>query len=107
MPTSSPLSVLLLPTLLLPAVRLSAQTTTPPTDTFRAGLKSFSIPAPSADLVEPGSDYRVLLEPLVANTNRLVAGFVTSDELNALRSSAGAQLKRYALVQVPRRRRIH
>jgi hypothetical protein len=103
MPSRSRLALLLLSALPLSAAGVSAQTATPSTDTFRAGLKSFTIPAPSSELVEPGSDYRVLLEPLVANTNRLVAGFVTSDELSALRTSAGTQLKRYALVQIPRR----
>jgi len=80
------------------ALRLPAQS-----DTFRAGLKSFTIPAPSADLAETGSDYRVLLEPLVTNTNRLVAGFVSSDDLNLLRTSTGTALSRYAMVQVARR----
>jgi hypothetical protein len=103
MPSRIRLCLLLLSAVVFSAARVSAQSTAPPTDTFRAGLKSFTIPAPSSELVEPGSDYRVLLEPLAANTNRLIAGFITSDELNALRSSAGTQLKRYALVEVPRR----
>lgn len=70
--------------------------------TFRVGLKSIVIPAPSADLVETGPDYRVLLENLAPTNNRLVAGFLTSDELNKLQT-ATASLSQYALVEVPRR----
>ena len=93
-----PRRVFVVALLALLALRVQAQS-----NTFRAGLKSFTIPAPSTDLVEPGSDYRVLLEPLVTNTNRLVAGFVSPPDLNALRTTTGTTLSRYALVQVPRR----
>lgn len=72
-------------------------------DTFRVGLQSITIPAPTADLVEPGSDYRVLLEPMAPINNRLVAGFLQPADLEAIRSKGGNQLLRYALVEVPRR----
>ena len=98
MPPRTPLALLLLSGVLFGAAGVSAQS-----DTFRAGLKSFTIPAPSTELVEPGADYRVLLEPLVSNTNRLVAGFVSPSNLNALRTTTGTPLNRYALVEVPRR----
>lgn len=71
--------------------------------TYRAGLKSIVIPAPTADLVETGSDYRVLLEPLAPINNRLIAAFVQSDDLAVIHSAGNALLNRYALVEVPRR----
>ncbi|MFP5237147.1 MAG: hypothetical protein ACLGSD_14700 [Acidobacteriota bacterium] len=78
---------------------LAAQSAPP---TYRAGLKSIAIPAPS-DLVEPGSDYRVLLEPLAPINNRLVAAFVQKSDLDAIRSGSAPALTRYALVEIPRR----
>jgi hypothetical protein len=71
--------------------------------TYRAGLKSFTIPPPTSDLVEPGPDYRVILEPLAPTANRLVAAFVPRADLELLRSAHGAALTTYALVEVPRR----
>jgi len=70
---------------------------------FRAGLKSFTIPAPSSDLVETGSDYRVLLEPLAPTANRLIAAFIQPADLENLHSGGTAKLDTYALVEVPRR----
>lgn len=69
--------------------------------TFRVGLKTIAIPAPADNLHETGSDYRVLLENLVPTSNRLVAGFLTPDELKGLQTSTS--LTQYALVEVPRR----
>jgi hypothetical protein len=80
------------------AARLQAQS-----DTFRAGMQSITIPTPAADLVEPGPDYRVLLEPMAPVTNRLIAGFLQPADLEAMRSKGGNQLLHYALVEVPRR----
>lgn len=73
------------------------------TPTYRAGLKDFTIPTPTSELVEAGSDYRVLLEPLVPINNRLVAAFLQPADLDTLRSGAAAALGRYALVEIPRR----
>ena len=70
---------------------------------YRAGLKDFSIPAPSSALVEAGADYRVLMEPLAPVNNRLVAAFLETADLDAIRSGAKAPLNRYALVEIPRR----
>lgn len=78
---------------------ISAQSVPP---TYRAGLKSIAIPAPS-DLAEPGSDYRVLLEPLAPINNRLVAAFLQKTDLDAIRSGGAPALTRYALVEIPRR----
>jgi len=85
--------------LVLPSSSSRAQDT----PTYRAGLKSISIPAPSSELVETGSDYRVLLENLVPTANRLVAAFVEPPELESLRSQSSSAFNRYALVEVPRR----
>jgi hypothetical protein len=72
--------------------------------TYRAGLKSIAIPPPTSDLAEIGSDYRVLLEPLAPDSNRLIAAFVLPDEAAAMRAgSSSGGLKQYALVEMPRR----
>ena len=85
--------------LLQPCSLLLAQDT----PTYRAGLKSFTIPQPTSDLVETGSDYRVILEPLAPTANRLIAGFVQPADLETLRSLGTAALGTYALAEVPRR----
>jgi len=96
---TSVVAACLIAVLLQPGVQSSAQDAA----TYRAGLKTFTIPPPASDLVEPGPDYRVILEPLAPNANRLVAAFVPRADLEALRSMHGAALTTYALVEVPRR----
>jgi len=71
--------------------------------TYRAGLKSLAIPVPSSELVETGSDYRVLFENLAPTTNRLIAAFIEAPDLDSIRSQGSTALNRYALVEVPRR----
>jgi hypothetical protein len=71
-----------------------------PQGEFRVGLKTITIPTPGAELIETGSDYRVLLEIFVPTSNRLVAGFLSPEELANIRSSTS--LDRYALVEVGR-----
>lgn len=71
--------------------------------TYRAGLKSFTVPPPTPDLVEAGSDYRVMFEQLAPTANRLIAAFSQPADLQILRTSGGAALGTYALVEVPRR----
>jgi hypothetical protein len=71
--------------------------------TYRAGLKSFTIPAPSPNLIEAGADYRVLLEPFAPTANRLIAAFVEPSDLESIRSGGTAPLNLYALVEIPRR----
>jgi hypothetical protein len=68
---------------------------------FRVGLKSIAIPAPSTELVETGSDYRVLLDVVTPVSNRLVAAFLLPEDLKAI-TTGPAFPSRYALVQVPR-----
>jgi hypothetical protein len=70
--------------------------------TFRVGLKSVVVGSPSTDLVEPGSDFRVIFEVFVPTTNRLVAAFLLPEELRATLKGT-TPLSRYAFVQVPRR----
>lgn len=72
------------------------------TPTYRAGLKNFTIPAPTSELTEAGPDYRVLLEPLAPTQNRLIAAFLLPADLDTLRSGSTAILNRYALVEVLR-----
>ncbi len=69
---------------------------------YRAGGLSFAIPAPNADLIETGSDYRVLLEPYAPNSNRLIAAFVPPGDLTALQAGKAPLSKQYAMVEIPR-----
>lgn len=87
---------------LLPLTSLIAQDDAS-VPTYRAGLKSIAIPAPQSDLVELGPDYRVLLEPLAPDTNRLIAAFTLADDAAALRGSGTKGMQKYALVEVSRR----
>jgi hypothetical protein len=87
-------------TLPLAALRSQEKAAVP---TYRAGLKSIAIPAPTNDLSEIGPDYRVLFEPLAADTNRLIAAFTSSDEAAAMHAGSSEGLKQYALVEVLRR----
>ena len=86
---------------ILPLATVQAQSTGAPT--YRAGLKSIAVPAPTSDFVELGPDYRVILEPLAPDSNRLIAAFTLSDDAAALRSGAPSGMKQYALVEVMRR----
>ncbi|HEY2860603.1 MAG TPA: hypothetical protein VGJ21_19445 [Terracidiphilus sp.] len=95
--------VLLASALSFAVAPLQAQDAKPADTTFRVGLKDIAIPVISSEFVETGPDYRVLLEPLAPTSNRLVAAFVTPDDLKKLLTSASTNLTRYALVEVPRR----
>jgi hypothetical protein len=88
--------------LVLPPAMLHAQEKVA-VATYRAGLKSIAIPAPTSELSEIGPDYRVLFEPLVADSNRLIAAFTTSDDAAAMRAGKSEGMKEYALVEVLRR----
>lgn len=72
-----------------------------PQQTYRAGGLSFVIPTPG-DLSETGPDYRVLLEPYAPNANRLIAAFLTLDDLQVLHTGKVPLSSQYAFVQVPR-----
>jgi hypothetical protein len=72
-------------------------------DQFRAGGLSFNFPSPANNLVETGPDYRVILEPLAPDANRLVAAFVEPQALDALHTGTQPPLQEYALVEIPRR----
>lgn len=61
------------------------------------------IPAPEGDLVEIGDDYRVVMDPVVPDSNRLVAAFVLPEDAQTIRSGSNVQLLKYGLVEVPRR----
>lgn len=72
-------------------------------NSYRAGALSFSFPSPGNNLVETGPDYRVLLEPLAPDSNRLVTAFVPSDAMDALHAGTKPALQEYALIEVLRR----
>jgi len=62
-----------------------------------------AIPSPTNGLVEPGPDYRVLFEPLVPASNRLVAAFVPLDKMDVIHRGNAPSMDEYALVEVARR----
>lgn len=88
---------------------LAAQTGSKPASapaqltTVRVGAVSIVLPSPASDLVEPGPDYRVLLEPFAPTTNRLVAAFVPQDKLNIIHTGSAPVMEKRALVEVARR----
>jgi hypothetical protein len=73
-----------------------------PASVYRAGALSFVLPAPTPELVEAGSDFRVLLEPFAPATNRLIAAFIPPDQMSVLQAGNIPQPQRYALVEVMR-----
>lgn len=80
-----------------------AQAQSSETPTYRSGLKSIAIPPPTPELNEIGSDYRVLLESLVPDTNRLIAAYLLAGEATNLRAGLPNGLSRYAVVETSRR----
>jgi len=70
---------------------------------YRSGLKSIVIPAPTQDLGEMGSDYRVLAESFVPDTNRLLAAFLTPEDSANVRAGISKAFSRYALAETLRR----
>jgi CxxC motif-containing protein len=73
-----------------------------PEGSFRAGGVALKIPSPSSDLIEMGSDMRVVAEVLVPFNNRLLAAFIPSDDLAEIAKGMHRELPRYSLVEVPR-----
>jgi hypothetical protein len=70
---------------------------------YRSGLKSIVIPPPTPELNEMGPDYRVLVESMVPDTNRLLAAFVTAEDFANVRSGTAKPFGRYAVVENLRR----
>jgi hypothetical protein len=73
------------------------------TQSYRAGTKSLVIPPPSSEFVEIGSDYRVILEGLTPETNRLIAAFLLPAEIPLVESGSDKPMTRYVLVEIPRK----
>lgn len=72
---------------------------TPPIESYRTGLKSIIIPPPTADLDEIGPDYRVLLDSLAPDSNRLLAAFLSASDIANVRSGSPKAFVNYALVE--------
>ncbi|MBS1800461.1 MAG: hypothetical protein JSS95_11600 [Acidobacteria bacterium] len=85
------------------ATPMIAQAPTLGIPTYRSGLKSIAIPPPTPELNEVGSDYRVLMEYLAPDTNRLIAGFLLADDAANLRARVAKGASRFALVETLRR----
>lgn len=98
------LQLLVVGLLVLTTCRAQGNDPTGPTtpQEFRAGGVSVAIPSPADDLVEMGPDLRVLLDVLVPDANRLLAAFVTQEDLAELPKGKKG-LSRYCLVEVSRR----
>lgn len=77
--------------------------TVPAAQSFRTGGKTVVIPSPESGLLEIGDDYRVVLDPVVPDSNRLIAAFVAPQDAQTIRSGSNVQLLKYGLVEVPRR----
>jgi len=104
------LAVFCIAAILLASLPLSAaqdQNSTPAqaTDvlTYRVGGTPLVIPPPTNDMVEMGQDYRVVMDVFVPEQNRLVAAFVTPNDLAIIKSGGKAMPSQYALVEVLRR----
>jgi hypothetical protein len=79
-------------------------TNAPEAQSYKAGGTPIVIPPPTNDLVEVGYENREFMEVIVVPTsNRLLAAFVSSDDLPFLRKSSIKMLSKYSMVQVPRR----
>jgi hypothetical protein len=78
-----------------------AQATAAPT--YRTGLKSITIPPPTSDLNEIGSDYRVLLETTVPDSNRLIAAYMLAEDAANLHAGIAKGASRYAYIETSRR----
>ena len=78
------------------------QAQSPETPTYRTGLKSIAIPPPTSDLSEVGSDYRVLLENSVPDSNRLIAGYLLATDIANLHAGVVRGASRYALIETLR-----
>ena len=87
----------------LTATPLLAQAKSSETPTYRSGLKSIAIPSPTSDLNEVGSDYRVLFETTVPDTNRLIAAYLLAGDAANLHAGVATGASRYALVETLRR----
>jgi hypothetical protein len=70
---------------------------------YRVGGTPIVIPPPTNDLVETGQDYRVVMEFLAPEQNRLVAAFVLPSDLAIIKSGGKSMFSEYALVEVLRR----
>lgn len=71
--------------------------------TYRSGLKSIAIPPPTSDLKEVGSDYRVIFEPYVPDTNRLIAAYMPDGDASKILAGVVIGGFRHAFVETMRR----
>lgn len=81
----------------------SASIKPPEGQSYRSGLKSIVIPSPAAELSEMGSDYRVLMESAVPDSNRLIAAFLLPEDFANVRAGISKPASRYAMVETLRR----
>jgi len=88
--------------ILAQAASASGQAAAAPAQQFRVGGVSIAIPPPAAGMVEVGEDNRPLLDPVVPDSNRLVAAFLLAKDVGSLRSGVSETLTPYALVEVLR-----
>ena len=96
--------LILAPLTLLPCVAQDKDTNDAPTpQEFRIGGVSLLVPTPTSELVETGPDLRVLLDVLAPDSNRMLAAFITREDLASLSKGGNNRLSKYCLVEVARR----
>jgi hypothetical protein len=69
---------------------------------FRVGGVDVNLPSPDKGMSEVGPDYRVVFDVMVPDTNRLVAAYVSQDDMPVVHGASQANLTRYAAVEVLR-----
>jgi len=75
-----------------------------PIPSFKAGGTSIALPSPSTEMTEVGYDNREVMEVFVPQNNRLIAGFMLTNDITRLtKKSDDLTMSKYAMVQVPRR----
>ncbi len=72
-------------------------------ESFKAGGISIKIPAPDTDLIEVGYDVREQMEIFVPSSNRLLCGFMRSEDIpRFVKGEENFIIPKYASVQVAR-----
>ena len=95
-------AVLCIASFQLPLPSTLAQTRALSTDTYDVGGTQVVIPSPWKGMVEMGTDKRHFMDQFVPATNRLIAGYVSLDDLPAVRVGDVKAPERMAIVATSR-----
>jgi hypothetical protein len=97
-----PLAALCIAFLRLVPTSALAQTQELPSDTYEVGGAQIVVPAPWKGMVEMGIEKRHFMDQFVPPSNRLIAGYVSIDELPAIRAGDVKAPARIAIVATSR-----